>query len=167
MQQTLVTAWAIASYIDEIAARGKAVRDIFMYTNVWMDRNSMHGWNLAGLEYPWRRVISQMSGHGCGMYVINLDALCPDIYEMNPDTVRKAYDIYDGKEKGWPLYVPESGLTSVNAACMFSAVGEHKAVGYHVFGIESCLDESGELKPPLSRDLTFLCHAEGGIGAVV
>ena len=35
----LCTAWAIASYIDEIAARGKAVRDIFMYTNVWMDRN--------------------------------------------------------------------------------------------------------------------------------
>ena len=29
---------------------------------------------------------------------------------------------------------------------MFGAVGEHKAVGYHVFGIESCLDESGELK---------------------
>lgn len=141
----LCTAWAIASYIDEIAARGKAVKDIFMYTNVWMDRNSMHGWNLAGLEYPCGGAVSKclpLWQCVCG----HLDALCPDIYEMNPDTVRKAYDIYDGKEKGWPLYVPESGLTSVNAACMFSAVGEHKAVGYHVFGIESCLDESGELK---------------------
>ena len=31
----LCSAWAVARYIDEIAAGGKEIYDIFMYTNVW------------------------------------------------------------------------------------------------------------------------------------
>lgn len=159
----LCTAWAIAGYIDEIAARGKEIYDIFMYTNVWMDRNSDYGWNLAGLEYPCGGAVSKclpLWHCACG----HLDAICPDIYEQNPEAVRKAYGIYGEEEQGWPLYVPESGLTAVNATCMFDAVGNRQAIGYHVFGIESCLDPEGRLKEsaePVMHSFTMLTAAAG------
>ena len=159
----LCSAWAVARYIDEIAAGGKEIYDIFMYTNVWMDRNSDYGWNLAGLEYPCGGAVSKclpLWHCACG----HLDAVCPDIYEQNPDAVRKAYGIYEKEEQGWPLYVPESGLTSVNAACMFDAVGKHNAIGYHVFGIESCLDSDGKLKEsaePVMHSFAMLTAASG------
>ena len=51
----LCSAWAVARYIDEIAAGGKEIYDIFMYTNVWMDRNSDYwpDWNTpAAAQFP-------------------------------------------------------------------------------------------------------------------
>ncbi len=41
----LCMAWGIARYIDEIAQAGKEIYDIFMYVNVWMDRNGENGWS--------------------------------------------------------------------------------------------------------------------------
>lgn len=48
-----VTAYAVASYIDYVAAEGKKAYDIFVYTNVWLDGGSrgMRS-NLAGLDWP-------------------------------------------------------------------------------------------------------------------
>ena len=43
------TAWAIARYIDQVAAVGKAVLDLPMYTNVWL--GEMHN-RVAGIDYP-------------------------------------------------------------------------------------------------------------------
>ena len=139
----LCMAWATAEYINDIALAGKQIYDIFMYVNVWMDRNSEHGWSIAGLDYPSGGAVSKVLPVWLAACT-GLDAVCPDIYEQEPDCIRRTQELYDWE--GRPFYVPESGLTNVNASMMFEAVGNHRAIGYHVFGTESCLDENGKLK---------------------
>lgn len=139
----LCMAWATAKYIDEIAEAGRKVYDTFLYVNVWMDRCGTRGWSMAGLDYPCGGAVSKVlpvweaaAGH--------LDCIAPDIYELEPGCVQEAQQIYDREDM--PFYVPESGMTNINAAMMFEAVGKHSAIGYHVFGTESCLEEDGSLK---------------------
>lgn len=138
----LCMAWATARYIDEIAQAGKEIYDIFLYVNVWMDRNGDRGWSLAGLDYPSGGAVSKVLPvwYAACNY---LDAIAPDIYEIEPDCIRKTQELYEHKD--FPFYVPESGQTNVNATLMFEAVGKHKAIGYHVFAAESCLDEEGKI----------------------
>ncbi|MDO4293632.1 MAG: DUF5597 domain-containing protein [Eubacteriales bacterium] len=136
------TAWAIARYIDDIAAAGKQVYDLFLYVNVWMDRCGNRGWSMAGLDYPSGGAVSKVLEvweTACS----HLDAFAPDIYEQEPGCIREAQELYDRRELAF--YVPESGLTNVNASMMFEAVGKHRAIGYHVFAAESSLDENGQI----------------------
>ncbi len=156
----LCIAHGIATYIDEIAWAGKQIYDIFMYVNVWGDRNGEHGWSLAGLDYPsggavtkvlpiWRAVCRA------------LDCISPDIYDIHPEAIRKTQSIYGGQ--GWPLYVPESGLTKINATMMFEAVGNQGAIGYHIFGVESALEQNGELTEggkAIQKSFTMLTNAK-------
>ena len=47
---------------------------------------------------------------------------------------------------------------------MFDAVGKHNAIGYHAFGIESCLDSDGKLKEsaePVMHSFAMLTAASG------
>ena len=60
----LCMAWATAEYINDIALAGKQIYDIFMYVNVWMDRNSEHGWSIAGLDYPSGGAVSRYCRSG-------------------------------------------------------------------------------------------------------
>ena len=138
------TAYGVASYIDSLAAAGKEIYDIFMYVNVWTDRSGEHGWSMGGLEYPCGGAVSKMLPlwHAVG---VHLDAICPDVYEPAPALICRNQDIYAKPEAGWPLYIPESGLSYSNATWMFRAIGEKKGIGYHVFGVESWLDEEGKL----------------------
>lgn len=97
---------------------------------------------LAGLDYPSGGAVSKVLPLWlCACKY--LDAIAPDIYEIEPELIRKAQKAYD--REGWPFFVPESGLTNVNATMMFEAVGKHKAIGYHVFAAESSLDEEGNM----------------------
>ena len=139
----LSMARGIAKYIDEIAEAGKQIYDIFMYVNVWMDRNGECGWSMAGLDYPSGGAVSKVLPVWLAT-CSHLDAVAPDIYEIEPGSIMKTHDIYD--QDGWNFYVPESGLTNVNATMMFEAVGKHGAIGYHIFAAESCLDEEGNLR---------------------
>ncbi len=143
MGADLCIAWATAVYINEIAKAGKEIYDIFMYVNVWLDRNGEHGWSIAGLDYPSGGAVSKVLPVWLAAGT-HLDAFCPDIYEQEPGCVRRTYEVY--KKEGYPLYVPESGMTNVNASLMFEAIGEKQAIGYHIFGAESCLDEEGNLR---------------------
>lgn len=138
----LCIAWATAKYIDDIACAGKQIYDIFMYVNVWTDRNEECGWSLAGLDYPSGGAVSKVlpawyAACSC------LDTIAPDIYELQPELIMRTQESYD--VEGFPFYIPESGPTNVNATMMFEAIGKHKAIGYHIFGAESCLDEDGRL----------------------
>ncbi len=138
------TAWGIASYINEIARAGKGIYDIFMYANVWTDRNGERGWSLGGLEYPCGGAVSKMLPlwyAACD----SLDAVSPDIYETEPGLISRSQDCYANPEAGWPLYIPESGLSAANATMMVRAAGEKGSIGHHVFGVEGWVDEAGNL----------------------
>lgn len=143
----LCMAWATAAYINEIAEAGKAIYDRFLYVNVWMDRNAERGWSVAGLDYPSGGAVSKVLPV---WYAVadSLDGISPDIYETEPQLIRSVQKTYakpEYAETKKAFFVPESGVTNVNATMMFEAVGRYDAVGYHVFGIERMLDEDGKI----------------------
>ena len=89
----------------------------------------------------------------------HVDALCPDDYKQETNRHREVLETYAHPERGWPLYVPESGLSAVNTAHMLYAAAALGAIGYHIFGVESCLDEEGQLRPeaaPAARSFLML-----------
>lgn len=135
-------AYTTAKYIDDIAAAGKEIYDIFMYVNVWMDRNNECGFSVAGLDYPSGGPVSKVLSVW-QQATTALDAVSPDIYEMQPELIGRIQETYATYDR--PFFVPESGPTNINATMMFEAIGKHAAIGYHIFGVENCLDEQGEL----------------------
>ena len=158
-----VTAHAVASYIDYVAAEGKKAYDLFVYTNVWLDGGSrgMRS-NLAGLDWP-----SGCAGMG-NLDIYHavcraLDSIAPDIYLQEAGRIEEVYKAYSRPELGFPLYVPESSpFTAVNASMMIEAVGTYGAIGYHIFGSESVLEADGTLKAgslPAMHSFHILNHA--------
>ena len=139
-----VTAYAIARYMDQIANAGKQIYpELFFYANVWLD-GGMRGSNLnqGGLDWP----AGCPTIHNLDVYyacVKYLDTIAPDNYNGAPLRHREVTDAYAHPESGFPLFVPESGATPLNAGQIIYAFGEKQAIGYHIFGIESILEEDG------------------------
>ena len=159
-----LTAYAIASYIDEIAAAGKEVYDIFLYTNVWLDGGSrgMRS-NLAGIDWP----AGCATINNLDIYYATcqaLDTIAPDNYQMEMTRHIEVTDAYAHPEAGYPLYVPESGAANMNATLMFYAIAEKGAIGYHIFGTEQVLEEDLQtLRPqavPMMHSMVMLQNVE-------
>ena len=160
-----VTACAIARYIDEIARAGKEIYpELFLYANAWLDGGA-RGTNLnqGGLDWP--------SGcstiHNLDVYyavVQYLDTIAPDNYQASPLRHREVTDAYAHPEAGFPLFVPESGASPLNAGQMFYAFGEKQAIGYHIFGVESVLEEDDVTLSPrgmmIRRNFEMLKNVE-------
>jgi hypothetical protein len=85
----LCYAWGVATYIDDIAFAGKQIYDIFMYVNVWTDRNAAKGFSMAGLDYPAGGAVSKVLP---AWYAAapHLDAICPDIHDGEAEGIRLA-----------------------------------------------------------------------------
>ena len=148
-----VTAYAIAKYIDEICEAGKEIYpELFMYLNVWLGGGIRGlGQNLAGIDWP--------SGcatiHNLDIYYAvlkHIDTVAPDNYQTTLFRHREVSDAYAHPEKGFPLYVPESAPRGVNIGQMFYAFAEKKAIGYHIFGSESCLNPDFETPNAAGRE---------------
>ena len=131
--------WYVASYIDQIAAAGKAVKPLPMYVNaalpnhpgVWQDPNSYSsGGPLPAVLDVWKAAAP------------HIDVLAPDIY--NPD--HKDYlgflDLYSRPDNA--LFVPETGNAKHFARFFFPSVGQG-AIGFSPFG----MDETGYFNFPL------------------
>ena len=153
------SAWHTARYIDSIAAAGKAVYDLFLYANAWLDGGRKgDGWDLGGLEYPCGGAVSKSLDVWYAACEA-LDVIAPDIYAGEPDRHLENQDIYAHPEAGWPLYVPESHAAGLNATMMFHAIGDRGAIGYHIFACESCLDNNGNLTEhaaPMKRSMVMI-----------
>ncbi|AQR73454.1 DUF5597 domain-containing protein [Sphingomonas sp. LM7] len=131
--------WHVASYIDAIAAAGKAVKPLPMYANA----------ALTGSPFGWQDPNTYASG-GPAHTVIDvykaaaphLELVGPDIY--NPD--HKAYlgflDAYARADNA--LFVPETGNARSYARYFFPTIGRG-AIGWSVFG----MDASGYSNFPL------------------
>jgi len=136
----LMTAWSIATYIDGIAAAGKAVYDIPMYANVWLGE---HGWALPGETYPSGGAVIKTLDiwKWCAPH---LDLVAPDIYVSDARGYELECAAYRRPDN--PLFIPESGY-GANAWNMFRALGQYDAIGYAFFGIESIVAPDGSLLP--------------------
>jgi len=134
--------WYVATYIDQVAAAGKAIKPLPLYVNaalpnhpgVWQDPNTYSsGGPLPQVLDVWKAAAP------------HIDVLAPDIY--NPD--HKDYlgflDLYGRSDNA--LFVPETGNAKHFARYFFPAVGRG-AIGFSPFG----MDETGYFNFPLGAD---------------
>lgn len=139
-----LTAYSAASYIDHVAAAGKAAYDIPLYTNAALD-GYVHGWNLAGIHYTGGGPIPRL--YPIWKYAApHLDLLAPDIYHNSLKLYAAVCGQYSREDNA--LFVPESGIRGIgNAKNMYYAIGTYGAIGYAVFGIEGLLTKDGNPDP--------------------
>ncbi len=127
-------AWHYARFVQAVAARGKAAYNIPMYVNTWLagDDTTPGDYPSGG---PQPRVMDVWRAAGQG-----LDFYAPDLYASNFVEWCKRYH-----RDGNPLYMPETRGGTAGAANVFYALGEEAGFGFSPFGIESEMDEKGDL----------------------
>ena len=117
-------AWGFASYVEHLAARGQAIRNVPMYANAWLgpqpgqDRPGQ--WPSGG---PASRVLEVWQ-----VAAPSLALLGPDVYVDDTEAALRTY-----ASASQPLFVPESKL---NAAELVRAIGRFGAIGWSAFGID-------------------------------
>ncbi len=115
--------WQYASYINEVATKGKKEYPLPMFVNAWIVQEPD---DLPGV-YPNGGPVSKVMD----IYKAaaeNIDIVCPDIYLPDFKGIVAMYHREDN-----PLLVPESTL---NAGRAFYAFAQHDAICYSPFGIE-------------------------------
>jgi beta-galactosidase GanA len=127
-------AWQYAQFIHAVAVRGKAAYNIPMYVNTWLaGDDTPPGEYPSGGPEP--RVVDVWKAAGSG-----LDFYAPDLYASNFADWCKRYH-----RDGNPLYMPETRGGAAGAANVFYALGEEAGFGFSPFGIDSEMDEKGDL----------------------
>ena len=136
------TAMALADFVGDVAAAGKAAYDLPMLVNVWLGGEG----KVPAVDYP------------CGGAVVKtlelwkfaapaIDLIAPDIYIGSPRQYEAVCAAYDRPDN--PLFVPESDVRHrhMNGYNMFIALGDHGAIGYFNFGSEHLLLPDGTENP--------------------
>ena len=119
-------AWNYASFINAVAAAGKAEYALPMYVNTWIVQPEDKGPGDFPSGGP------QAQSHDIWRAAANgIDLLCPDVYLPNFDDIAALYS-----RNGNTIFVPESKADENGAANAFFAMGVQHAIGYSPFGIE-------------------------------
>jgi beta-galactosidase GanA len=169
-------AWAVASYVNKVAAAGKAVYPLPLYVN-------------AALRDPFKGAPGSYESGGPTDNVLSIwkvaapaiDILAPDIYVSDTAGYLKVLQLYHRPDNA--LFVPETTGSATRARFFFSALGL-QAIGYSPFGLDytrvhpSQTNEAGSpdqfLEPtaqnyrlidPMMRDIARL-NFEGKLQAV-
>ncbi len=124
-------AWAIARYIEQIAAAGRAVYDLPMYVN-----NALR--NPIGAATPWK---NDFGSGGPTWDVIDIykataphiDVIGPDIYTAESAQVHAHLDRFQRRDNA--LFVPELGNAAAYARYLYPIFGRG-ALGAVPFGID-------------------------------
>ena len=146
--EEIFMAWAIATYVEHLSARGRAIADIPMYANAWL--GPQPGQDTPG-QYPsggpastvldvWRAAAPSLSFLG------------PDIYVKDAEAAMKQYAT--GIQ---PFFVPESQL---RAAELVRAIGTYGAIGWSAYGLDAA-NPNGQL----AATIAFIAGLEGEITA--
>jgi len=117
-------AWHMARYLGRIAAAGKAEYPLPMYANAWLVQ---YDGEPAG-RYPSGGPVSKVLDIWRAAAPA-IDFLAPDIYLPDFKAVCASYT-----RSGNPLFIPESSPGPERA---FYAVGQHEALGFCPFAIDS------------------------------
>jgi hypothetical protein len=127
-------AWNYARYVQAVATKGKAAYDLPMYVNTWLA-----GEDVTPGDYPsggpQPRVIDIWKAAGAA-----IDIYSPDLYAPNFSYWANRYH-----RDGNPLFLPETNGGSAGAANVFYAIGEHAAIGFSPFAIDSFSEGTTEL----------------------
>src|SRR2546425_11073066 len=119
-------AWHFARYTNQVVQRGAAEYKLPMYVNAALIRPGYQPGQypsagpLPHLMEVWRAGAPQ------------IDFLSPDIYFPNFAEWSRKY-----QQSGNPLFIPEAAPNPSSAVNAFYAVGQHDAIGFSPFAIES------------------------------
>jgi hypothetical protein len=121
-------AWAVAKYVGQVAAAGKAVYPLPMYANAAL-RDPLKPGAPGTYESggPTDNVLNIWKAEAPA-----LDVLAPDNYTNDPAAYLKVLDLYHRSDN--PLFVPETGGPN-NPRFFFSALGL-QAIGFSPFGLD-------------------------------
>ena len=171
-------AWSVASYIGQVAAAGKAIYALPLYTNAAV-RDPLNPGRPPSYESggPTDNVIPIWKAAAPA-----LDLLAPDIYIPDSTRYLKVLELYARPDNA--LFVPESGNKPEFARYVFAAIG-NGAIGFAPFGLdytgysnaplgaakvtEELVEEFAlnyKLLEPMSREIARL-NFEGKLKAVV
>ena len=149
--EELFMANAFASYVNRVAAAGRAEYGIPLYTNTWLNFDDPSVLELSGI--PLGNGTPTVAGGGAkaGVYPSggpvphaldiwnfhtvqsgNLDFISPDLYLHNYDWVCRQY-----RYKNNPLFIPEQKADLAGARRTWLAYGSHEAIGCSPFGIDT------------------------------
>lgn len=152
-------AWYFARYTNRVAEAGKAEYALPMFVNAALIRPGYQPGQypsagpLPHLMDIWRAAAPE------------IDFLSPDIYFPNFAEWCRRYD-----QSGNPLFIPEVVFNQFSAVNAFYAAGEHDAIGFSPFSIESA-DESlsGSLRDAydILRQLEPLIFENQGTGKMI
>ncbi|RPI01006.1 MAG: hypothetical protein EHM72_07650, partial [Calditrichaeota bacterium] len=118
-------AWALADYIDRIAAVGKSIYPLPMFVNAWLRSPGQ----VAG-QYPSGGPIDKV--HDIWKLTApHLDFFAPDIYLPNFKQICADYTRNDN-----PLLIPEAHRNDHSIAPAMYALTQHNAMGFSPFGID-------------------------------
>jgi len=127
-------AWQYARFVQAVAARGKAAYSIPMYVNTWLaGDDTAPGEYPSGGPEPWVVDVWKAAGTAVDFYA-------PDLYASNFAEWCMRYH-----RDGNPLFMPETRGGVAGAANIFYALGEQAGFGFSPFGIDSEMDEKGDL----------------------
>ncbi len=133
-------AWSVASYIEQVAAAGKAIYPLPLYVNVALKDPFQTGptpaYEFGGATY---NVISLWKSTAP-----SVDVLAPDIYQ--PETKRYLAVMDQYRRPDNPLFVPET-ISSPEYVRFFDAALARGAIGFAPFGIDYSIpsaDRPGE-----------------------
>ncbi len=131
-------AWSVAHYIGQVAAAGKAIYPLPLYTNAAV-RDPVNPGRPPQYESggPTDNVIPIWKAAAPA-----LDLLAPDIYIDDSARYLKVLELYGRPDNA--LFVPESGNKREFARYVFAAIGR-QAIGFAPFG----LDYTGYSNAPL------------------
>jgi hypothetical protein len=148
-------AHAFATYLEHVAATGRAVHDVPLYANAWLDVPMRYTPEEDAAQDGEHPTVPLAGGEQPGAYpsggpVIRvaplwraaaptLDFLAPDIYFGDPDATCKDYKAASGR-----LFIPEMRRSPLGIGLMFTALGELDAIGVAPFGVDSFADDDPE-----------------------
>ena len=119
--------YAIAKYINHVAAAGKKAYPLPMFTNAWLvvDSDPLRYWPVGG---PVPKVIDIYKAA-----MPDVDWVSPDIYSFGFKEMCAIYDRADN-----PLFIPETNRVAGPA---YYAFAEHDALCYSPFAIEDVFSD--------------------------
>jgi beta-galactosidase GanA len=127
-------AWNYSRYVNYVAAAGKAEYPLPMYVNTWLAyQDATPGDYPSGGPQP--RVIDIWKAAGGA-----IDIYSPDIYQANFEEWCKVYNRAEN-----PLFIPEATGGAAGEQNVFYAIGQHDAMGFSPFAIDSSKDAKSDL----------------------
>jgi beta-galactosidase GanA len=135
-------AWHYGRYVQYVAAAGKGEYPLPMYVNTWLaGPEASPGQYPSGGPLPDVMDVWKAAGSAIDIYA-------PDIYARN---FAEWCDRYH--RAGNPLFIPETFGGAAGQANVFYAIGQHEAIGFSPFGIDSFLEQERELLTDSNNEL--------------